>query len=78
MWGFCILNQDLEMAEWGYVSLSELKSIKIQGWLEVDCEGEDVWEVKKAAEIELIWIANRWPPENHPARALSQEKEPVL
>ena len=46
MFGFCILNNDFEMAEWGYVSLSELRNVKIQGWLEVDCELESVWKVK--------------------------------
>ena len=31
-WGFAILNNDYQMAEWGYVSFSELKSIKLNGW----------------------------------------------
>jgi len=35
MFGYCILNNDLEMAEWGYVSLSELDSISVRG-IEVD------------------------------------------
>ena len=35
MFGYCILNGDLEMAEWGYVSLSELCSISVRG-IEVD------------------------------------------
>jgi len=52
MFGFCILNGDLEMANWGYVSLEELKSIKVQGWLEV--EYDCYWEPKPASEIELI------------------------
>ncbi len=60
MWGFCILNNDYEMAEWGYVSLSEMRSIKIDGWLEVDCELEEFWEVKKAKEIDKIRIAQGW------------------
>ena len=37
-WGFAILNNDLQNAEWGYISFSELKAIKISGWLEVDIE----------------------------------------
>ena len=53
-WGYAILNGDYQMAEWGYVSFSELKSIKVQDWLEVDCETEDVWEPKKASEIDNI------------------------
>jgi len=52
MFGFCILNGDLEMAEWGYVSLGELKSIKIQGWLEV--EHDCYWQPRPASEVELI------------------------
>jgi len=28
MFGFTILNGDYEMAEWGYISLSEIKNIK--------------------------------------------------
>ena len=65
VWGFCILNNDYEMAEWGYVSLSELRSIKIDGWIEVDCELEELWEVKKAKEIDKIRIAQGWrDPEN--------------
>jgi len=60
MWGFCILNNDYEMAEWGYVSLSELRSIKIDGWLEVDCELEEFWDVKRAIDIDKIRIAQGW------------------
>ena len=60
MWGFCILNNDYDMAEWGYVSLSELREIKVSGWLEVDCELEAFWEVKEAKKIDKIRIANGW------------------
>jgi hypothetical protein len=55
LWGFVILS-DHDYAEWGYFSLDELKSIKIQGWLEVDCEAEENWTVKKASEIKGIKI----------------------
>ena len=58
--GFAILNNDYDMAEWGYISFSELKSIKVNGWLEVDCEKEEFWKVVKASEIEKIRTANRW------------------
>ena len=60
MFGFCILNNDYEMAEWGYVSLSELRSIKIEGWLEVDCELEEHWKVRTAKEVEQIRKACGW------------------
>jgi len=59
-WGFAILNSDYEMAEWGYVSFSELKELKVNGWLEVDCEIEDAWRVRKASEIEKIRLAHGW------------------
>ena len=71
--GFCILNSDLQNAEWGYVSFSELKSIKIDGCFEIDCVLEEYWEVKKASEIEKICMAQEW---TMPAKkkGLSHEK----
>jgi len=53
-WGYAILNNDYINAEWGYISFSELKEIKIDGWLEIDCELEEYWKVRKASEIEKI------------------------
>jgi hypothetical protein len=39
LWGFAILNDDYEMAEWGYISFSELKSINVNGdQQDQDCE----------------------------------------
>jgi hypothetical protein len=52
-WGYAILNNDHQCAEWGYISFRELKGIKIK-WLEIDCELEEIWTVKKASEIERI------------------------
>lgn len=60
--GYAILNGDRDNAEWGYISLSELKDLKsfglVQGanmyFLEVDCELEELWEVRKASEIDRI------------------------
>ena len=60
MFGFCILNQDYLNSEWGYVSLSELRPLKVGGWLEVDCELESIWKVKKANEVETIRKACGW------------------
>ena len=57
---FVILNNDIAMAEWGYVSFSELKSLKIQGWLEVDCEKEEFWDVRSASDIAKIRQAMGW------------------
>ena len=59
-WGFAILNNDYEMAEWGYISFSEMKALKLNSWLEVDCEIEEAWEVRKASEIEQIRKAQGW------------------
>ena len=59
-WGFAILNDDFQSAEWGYISFSELKSIKVEGWLENDCELEDFWKVRKASKIEKIQKAHGW------------------
>jgi hypothetical protein len=73
-WGFAILNQDYEMAEWGYVSFSELKSIGVNG-IEIDCEVEGAWRVRRAAEIDKIRIANGWRRETEPAQ---EEKESDL
>jgi hypothetical protein len=59
-WGFAILNEDYEMAEWGYISFSELKAINLMGWLEVDCETEEAWQVRRAIEVDKIMIAQGW------------------
>jgi hypothetical protein len=50
-WGFAILHNDLQNAEWGYISYQELKDINIDGF-EVDRELD--WKVKKANEVENI------------------------
>ncbi len=58
LWGYAILNGDLDMAEWGYFSLDELTRIKIPPGFEVDCE--KFWQVKKAIEIQKIRMGNGW------------------
>jgi hypothetical protein len=63
-WGFAILNDDFQNAEWGYISLSELKSVKVGGWLEIDCELEEFWKVRKASAIEKIRKAHGWKKTN--------------
>jgi len=55
-WGYAILNGDYVNSEWGYISFSELKEIKIDGWLEIDCETEESWKIRKASEIKKIKI----------------------
>ena len=59
-WGFAILNDDFQNAEWGYISFSELKSIRVDDWLEIDCELEEFWKIRKASEIEKIRKAHGW------------------
>ena len=55
--GFVILNNDYEMAEWGYFSLEELESIKVK-WLEVDRDLH--WKLRKAIEVDEIRKAQNW------------------
>ena len=51
-WGYAILNNDHMNAEWGYMSFTEMKEVKIRGWLEID---RDInWQIRKASEIDLI------------------------
>ncbi len=49
--GFAILNNDYERAEWGYISFAELQSISVQGF-EIDCETD--WTPTLACNIDLI------------------------
>jgi hypothetical protein len=65
--GFAILNNDLEMAEWGYFSLEELSSLKVS-FVEVD--RDLYWKPKKAIEIENIRKAQGWALEE--AEVVSQ------
>jgi len=76
--GFAILNNDYEMAEWGYVSFRELKEIKIQGCLEVDCELEEIWRICKASEIEKLRIAHGWLKDKEMIQGITKEYELIL
>lgn len=76
--GFAILNNDLQNAEWGYISFSELKAIKIDGCLEIDCELEELWQAKRAIEIDKIRIAHGWLKENDARQNISKEDELIL
>jgi hypothetical protein len=53
--GYAILNGDQQNAEWGYISFSELKSIKISG-IEIDCELEEQWQPKPVSQIPKIKV----------------------
>ena len=76
--GFAILNNDLQNAEWGYISFNELKSITIQNCLEIDCEIEEVWKVRKASEIEKIRIAHGWLKEEKTTHDIPKTYELML
>lgn len=56
--GYAILNGDTEMAEWGYVSFKELRSLRVPPGFEVDCD--QYWEIRKASQVDKIKGANRW------------------
>jgi hypothetical protein len=48
LWGYAILNGDLQNAEWGYISLQELKNIKVRG---MEVERDRYWKPVKFSEI---------------------------
>jgi hypothetical protein len=75
-WGFAVLNNDLQNAEWGYISYNELKSLSVSG-IEIDCELDDYWKVQRAAEIDKIRIANGWPRKN-PLPSNGKESDLIL
>ena len=49
--GFVILNNDFESAEWGYFSFQELKNISLQG---VEIDRDLHWEVRPAKKVNKI------------------------
>jgi len=52
-YGFAIINNDLQNAEWGYISFSELRSLRI-GFLQVDCEHAKHFKPRKVSEINAL------------------------
>lgn len=55
--GFAILNNDLEMAEWGYFSLRELAELRAS-FVEVDRDLH--WQPVQAQNIDRICEAQGW------------------
>ena len=55
--GFAVLNNDLEHAEWGYFSLDELRSLKV-GPFEV--EYDLYWKPCRAEQVDKIARACGW------------------
>jgi len=58
--GYAILNNDYQMAEWGYFSFAELKALSFSG-IEIDCEHEEYFPVRKASAIDPICKGSGWP-----------------
>jgi len=62
-WGFAILNGDYEMAEFGNIDFEELKSIRVNGWQEIDCDLH--WQVRSTNQVNKICIAQGWTKPDH-------------
>ena len=75
-WGFAILNGDMDMAEWGYFTLSELAEINIGG-IEIDCELPQFWQVRPAGEIVKVCMAQNWPIPKKPEKEVTDATSPV-
>ena len=67
--GYVILNNDYDMAEWGYFSLAELVAarIPVEGRFgrtvishDVEVDRDLYWEVRPASEVENIRRACGW------------------
>ena len=50
--GYAILNDDLDNAEWGYFSFDELRELRLRGGIEVDRDLH--WRSRPASEVERI------------------------
>lgn len=49
--GFAIINGDLQNAEWGYFSLSELSSLSLGG---IQVDRDLYWKIRPAIEVDKI------------------------
>jgi hypothetical protein len=58
-WGYAVINNNFDMAEWGYISFKELRALSLCG-IEVDCELEEHFPIKKALEVDKICKGNGW------------------
>lgn len=57
-WGFAILNNDYQMAEFGYIDFQELRSIRTNGWHEIECDLH--WKIRPANQVEKICVSRGW------------------
>lgn len=58
--GYAILNNDFQSAEWGYFSLDELRSAKTRQGFEVD--RDLYWEPQQARDVSKIRRGMGWSP----------------
>ena len=67
--GFACLNGWVDLAEWGLISLRELKELKIDApikineehfFMPLEVDRDLYFEPKKAYEIDLIYKSQRW------------------
>jgi len=53
--GYAILNNDTQNAEWGYVSFDELRELNVRG-IEIDCELAEHWPPTPVSQIPKIKV----------------------
>lgn len=58
MFGHAILNGDYQNAEWGYISLTELKAVSVHG---IEIDNDIYWTPCPAGEVRTICRAHGWP-----------------
>ena len=55
--GYAILNNDLQNAEWGYVSYDELRDLRVR---EIEVDRDLYWKSTPAAEVQKIREGYGW------------------
>lgn len=50
--GYAILNNDLQNAEWGYTSYDELRELNVRG---IEVDRDLYWQTRKAIAVDRIW-----------------------
>ena len=51
MFGYAILNEDYQNAEWGYIDYKELLELNVKGF---EIERDLYWKVRKAGLVDKI------------------------
>ena len=70
--GYTILNDDIEMAEWGYISLDELLKLKV-GRIEVDRDLH--WKNKTYREVMRDYLGPSWEKEKFRSQTKKEEHD---